>query len=116
MRDGNNKNTTHNSLNREISCNLSRTNSLDEDHQDHNNNLSLIDFGSLKQENVYYNPMVKSYETSSICSQVHGSPSSTIGSKSGALDLELTLAAPKPIDQNKSSTTSLQLGPIISVI
>ena len=92
---------------------MSQTNSYDEDHQDHSDNLSLIDFSSLKQENVYYNPnpMIKSYD-----SHMHVSPCGTIGSKSGTLDLELTLAAPKPMDKNKSSTTSLQLGPIISVI
>ncbi|KAJ0676812.1 putative transcription factor MYB-HB-like family [Helianthus annuus] len=101
--------------NQENNCSMSQTSSFNE-HQDSNNNLSLIDFSSLNQENVYYNPMVKFYETTSICSQVHASPSGSIGSKSGTLDLELTLAAPNPMDQNKSSTTSLQLGPIISVI
>ncbi|KAL4589538.1 hypothetical protein LXL04_002446 [Taraxacum kok-saghyz] len=104
--------------NQENSYNMSQTNSYDEDHQDQSDNLSLIDFSSLKQENVYYNPnpMIKSYETTSMCSHMHVSPCGTIGSKSGTLDLELTLAAPKPMDKNKPSTTSLQLGPIISVI
>lgn len=97
-------------------CIISRSSSFDDDHRDHSHHFSLIDFNSLKQENVYNNPIVKSYQTSSIYSQVHASSSGTIGSKSGTLDLELTLAAPKPMDQNKSSTPSLQLGPIISVI
>ncbi|XP_071716648.1 transcription factor MYBS3-like [Rutidosis leptorrhynchoides] len=111
---GSNKNAVQNI---DHNCNLSQTSSIDEDHQDHSESISLIDFSSLNQEKVYYNTKVKSYESASlICSQVHASPSGTIGSKSGTLDLELTLAAPKPIDQNKSSTTSLQLGPIISVI
>ncbi|GJY88003.1 transcription factor MYBS3 [Tanacetum coccineum] len=100
--------------NQENSCIVNQTSSFEEEQQDQNDKLiSLIEFSSLKQENIYYNnPMVKSYQTSSICSQVvHGSPSG-----STTLDLELTLAAPKPMDPNKSSTTSLQLGPIISVI
>ncbi|KAI3711570.1 hypothetical protein L1987_70109 [Smallanthus sonchifolius] len=101
--------------NQENNCSLSQTSSYNE-HQDYHKNLSLIDFSSLNQQNVYYNPMVKSYETSSICSYVHASPSGTFGSKSGTLDLELTLAAPNPMDKNKSSTTPLQLGPNISVI
>ncbi|KAI7737460.1 hypothetical protein M8C21_007235 [Ambrosia artemisiifolia] len=107
VRGNNIKNVLQNQAN---ICSMSQTSSFDE-HQDYNdNNLSLIDFSSLKQENVnYYNPMVKSHETASTCSHVHASPS-------GTLDLELTLAAPNPMDQNKSSTTSLQLGHIISVI
>ncbi|PWA73201.1 zinc finger, CCHC-type, Myb domain, Homeodomain-like protein [Artemisia annua] len=113
VRGNNNKNALQN---QENSCIVSQTSSFEEEQQDHNDKLSFIEFNSLKQENVYYNPLVKSYQASSICSQVHDSPSGTIGSKSGTLDLELTLAAPKPIDPNKSSTTSLQLGPIISVI
>ncbi|KAF5788568.1 putative transcription factor MYB-related family [Helianthus annuus] len=94
-----------------MKCNMSRTSSFDDEYdEDHNdNNLSLIDFGSLKQEKgSYFNPMIKSYETSS-SPTCYASPSAT-------LDLELTLAAPNPMDQNKSSTTSLQLGPIISVV
>ncbi|KAI3790078.1 hypothetical protein L2E82_02891 [Cichorium intybus] len=113
VRGSNNK---HAGTYQENSYNLSRTSSFDEGHQDHSDNLSLIDFGSLKQENVYYNATVKSYETTPMCPYVHASPSGTSGSKGGTLDLELTLAAPKPMDQNKSSTASLQLGPIISVI
>nr|KAJ0204378.1 hypothetical protein LSAT_V11C500280670 [Lactuca sativa] len=114
VRGNNKKNVV---ANQENSYNMSRTNSFDEGHQDRSNNISLIDFSSLKQENVYYNPTVKSYETTSMCSHVHASPCGTIGSKSGTLDLELTLAAPKPVENNKSSaTTSLQIGPIIRVI
>ncbi|XP_076929957.1 transcription factor KUA1-like [Bidens hawaiensis] len=74
--------------NQENNCGMSQTSSFDE-HQDYNDNLSLVDFSSLNQ--------------------VHASTS-------GTLDLELTLAAPNPMEQNKSSTTSHQLGPIISVI
>ncbi|KAI3775575.1 hypothetical protein L1987_50154 [Smallanthus sonchifolius] len=96
--------------NQKMICNMSQTSSFDEEYEDHNdNNLSLIDFSYLKQENAYFNPMIKSYETSSVCSNMHASPS-------GSLDLELTLAAPNQMDQNKSSSSSLQLGPIISVI
>ncbi|XP_076889217.1 transcription factor MYBS3-like [Bidens hawaiensis] len=106
VRDNSMKNVLQN---QQMNCTMSRTSSFDEEYKDHNdNNHSLIDFGSLKQEN-YFNPRIKSYETSSICSKMHASPSAT-------LDLELTLASPNPMDQNKSSTTSLQLGPIISVV
>ncbi|KVH93959.1 transcription factor MYBS3 [Cynara cardunculus var. scolymus] len=100
-------------------CVISRSSSFDDDHRDQSDDLSLMDFNSLKQENIvfYNNPIVKSYQTTSIYSHLkNASPSGTIGSKSGTLDLELTLASPKPMDQNKSSTPSLQLGPIISVI
>ncbi|KAI7735297.1 hypothetical protein M8C21_019234 [Ambrosia artemisiifolia] len=94
--------------NRMMNGNMSRTSSFDDEYEeDHtDNNLSLIDFGSLKQEKTYLNPMIKSYETSS--------STTCYASPNGTLDLELTLAAPNPMDQNKSSTTSLQLGPIIS--
>ncbi|MTV28270.1 Myb family transcription factor, partial [Nitriliruptoraceae bacterium ZYF776] len=63
---------------------MSQTSSVDEEHQDHNDdNVCMIDLSSLKQENVYYN------QAASKCSLVHPS-------QSGNLDLELTLAAPKP--------------------
>lgn len=82
---------------------MSQTSSFDEEYEDHNdNNLSLINFGSVKQANGYFDPTI-------MCSKMHTSPS-------GSLDLELTLGAPNQMDQSQSSTTSLQLGPIISVI
>ncbi|KAI3714584.1 hypothetical protein L6452_21541 [Arctium lappa] len=102
--------------NEKTRCIISRSSSFDDDHRDRSDQLSLIDFNSLRQESIYNNPIMKSYQTSSIYSQMHASSSGTIGSKNGTLDLELTLGAPKSMDQNKSSTPSLQLGPIISVI
>ncbi|KAK9071229.1 hypothetical protein SSX86_009797 [Deinandra increscens subsp. villosa] len=108
VRDTSNKNVLQN---QKMNFNTSHTSSFDEESEDHNNNnLSLIDFSSLKQENMYFNPTNKSYETSSICSKMHTSASDH------TLDLELTLAAPTQMDQNQSSATSLKLGPIISVI
>ncbi|KAD6795182.1 hypothetical protein E3N88_06086 [Mikania micrantha] len=108
-------NSINNGLqNKKMKCNMSQTSSFDEEYEDHNdNNLSLVDFNYQKQDNIYSNQTIKSYETSSsssyLCSKTHASPSEN-------LDLELTLAAPSRLEQNQSSTTCLQLGPIISVI
>ncbi|KAK1417390.1 hypothetical protein QVD17_26517 [Tagetes erecta] len=93
--------------NQKMSCNMSQTSSFDEEYEDHNdNNLSVIDFGSVKQGKGYFDPTI-------ICSKMHAA-----ASPSASLDLELSLGlgAPNQMDQNQSSTTSLQLGPIISVI
>nr|XP_043626542.1 transcription factor MYBS3 isoform X1 [Erigeron canadensis] len=110
----------------------------EEHHQDHNN-IDSSRSSSLKQENninnindYYYNDInptvvdMKKSAAASKCSSlvvVVQHPTTTTTCQSDNLDLELTLAtAPKPIiimdrQQNKqqSSTTTLQLGPVISV-
>lgn len=107
------------------SSNLSRTSSYEEEaHGD--NTLYMIDLNSLGQEintcsrkNDYSqifpnNRAMPIWPYGSISSQMNASTieGDPIPPRAATLDLELTLAAPKPSDQNKSSPNSLLTGPI----
>ncbi|KAA8534861.1 hypothetical protein F0562_029923 [Nyssa sinensis] len=95
---------------------LGTTSSCHEAHQDHDTTLPLMDLNSSVQDIKSNNPesnysqLSSRHHAMSIWLYESQLKSSTIANT--APDLELTLAAPRPMDHSKSSSNPLLIGPI----